>query len=76
MTIDLPSMLAFERKLETSDALMFSGEWANITSAEKWQDIPITKRQNRLPKVRMAQAMQTKLSLIQLHPTVMMPTCL
>ncbi|MDO5770334.1 MAG: type I-F CRISPR-associated protein Cas7f/Csy3, partial [Psychrobacter sp.] len=25
--ITLPSMLAFERKLETSDALMFSGNW-------------------------------------------------
>lgn len=47
MTIELPSMLAFERKLETSDALMFSGEWEKITSAEKWQVIPITKRQNR-----------------------------
>ncbi|WP_028305155.1 type I-F CRISPR-associated protein Csy3 [Oceanospirillum maris] len=47
MTIELPSMLAFERKLETSDALMFSGEWENITSAEKWQDISITKRWNR-----------------------------
>ena len=47
MTIQLPSMLAFERKLETSDALMFSGEWENITSSEKWQDISITKRWNR-----------------------------
>ncbi len=47
MKIDLPSMLAFERKLETSDALMFSGEWENIVSTEKWQKIPITKRQNR-----------------------------
>ena len=47
MKIDLPSMLAFERKLETSDALMFSGNWENIATAEKWQDIPITKRQNR-----------------------------
>lgn len=27
MTIDLPSMLAFERKLETSDGLMFAGDW-------------------------------------------------
>lgn len=27
--IELPSMLAFERKLETSDALMFSGMWSN-----------------------------------------------
>ncbi|MGL5949429.1 MAG: type I-F CRISPR-associated protein Csy3 [Aeromonas sp.] len=47
MSINLPSMLSFERKLETSDALMFSGEWSNITSAEKWQSIQITKRQNR-----------------------------
>lgn len=47
MKIELPSMLAFERKLETSDALMFSGEWGNITSTEAWQIIPITKRQNR-----------------------------
>jgi CRISPR-associated protein Csy3 len=47
MTIELPSMLAFERKLETSDALMFSGEWENIISAEKWQAIPISKRWNR-----------------------------
>ena len=28
--LDLPSMLSFERKLETSDALMFSGSWENI----------------------------------------------
>lgn len=47
MKIDLPSMLAFERKLETSDALMFSGNWEDITILEKWQNIPITKRQNR-----------------------------
>ncbi|MGJ8694555.1 MAG: type I-F CRISPR-associated protein Csy3 [Thalassotalea sp.] len=47
MKIELPSMLAFERKLETSDALMFSGEWKNITAAEAWHAIPITKRQNR-----------------------------
>src|SRR5690554_5407827 len=47
MKIDLPSMLAFERKLETSDALMFSGKWEDVGTKEKWQDIPITKRQNR-----------------------------
>ena len=47
MKIDLPSMLAFERKLETSDALMFSGNWENINNTEGWKDIPITKRQNR-----------------------------
>ena len=47
MKIDLPSMLSFERKLETSDALMFSGDWEDVNTKEKWQDIPITKRQNR-----------------------------
>lgn len=47
MKIDLPSMLAFERKLETSDALMFSGDWNNISQVEGWKEIPITKRQNR-----------------------------
>jgi len=47
MTIELPSMLSFERKLETSDALMFSGDWDNIALTEEWQAIPITKRQNR-----------------------------
>lgn len=47
MKIDLPSMLAFERKLETSDALMFSGNWEGIDAVKKWQEIPISKRQNR-----------------------------
>lgn len=48
MKVDLPSMLSFERKLETSDALMFSGNWEDVgIREEKWQDIPITKRQNR-----------------------------
>ena len=27
--ITLPNMLAFERKFETSDALMFSGGWSD-----------------------------------------------
>ncbi|WP_026879511.1 type I-F CRISPR-associated protein Csy3 [Ignatzschineria larvae DSM 13226] len=56
MAIKLPSMLSFERKLEISDALMFSGDWSTISnlqdekeaeSAKNWQKIPITKRQNR-----------------------------
>lgn len=47
MAINLPSMLAFERKLETSDALMFSGNWGDFESLENWKNIPITKRQNR-----------------------------
>lgn len=46
----LPSMLAFDRKLETSDALMFSGKWEDqegIEDQENWVKIPITKRYNR-----------------------------
>src|SRR5690554_5914031 len=50
MKIDLPSMLAFERKLETSDALMFSGNWEDVGTKEEWQDIPIIKRWNRSTK--------------------------
>jgi CRISPR-associated protein Csy3 len=50
MTIQLPSVLSFERKLEVSDALMFSGNWAWVNDPEQkknWKEIPITKRQNR-----------------------------
>ena len=31
MTIQLPSLLSFERKLETSDGLMYSGNWSDIS---------------------------------------------
>ena len=46
--IELPSLLSFERKLETSDALMYSGNWADIESETvSWQKIAVTKRYNR-----------------------------
>jgi len=45
--IELPSLLAFERKLEVSDALMYSGNWEDSDKADQWQKIPIIKRQNR-----------------------------
>lgn len=50
--IALPSLLSFERKLETSDALMYSGNWSDISKEEReddnrWKAIPITKRNNR-----------------------------
>lgn len=47
--IKLPSMLAFERKLETSDAVMRAGDWCDIESNEEdcWKPIAITKRNNR-----------------------------
>ncbi|WP_321368802.1 type I-F CRISPR-associated protein Csy3 [uncultured Desulfuromusa sp.] len=45
--INLPSMLSFERKLETSDGLMFAGNWGDNDQQEKWSSISIVKRQNR-----------------------------
>ncbi len=47
MTIKLPSMLSFERELETSDGLMFSGNWSDKDTNDNWQPIPIITRQNR-----------------------------
>jgi len=57
--IKLPSLLSFERKLETSDALMYSGNWNDISYNENdkeikdtktespWKGIKITPRFNR-----------------------------
>jgi CRISPR-associated protein Csy3 len=46
--IELPSILSFERKLETSDALMYAGNWQDIgNDSATWQKIAITKRFNR-----------------------------
>lgn len=51
MTILLPNMLAFERKLETSDALMFAGNWGSEKDVDLDQDwkrpIRLSKRFNR-----------------------------
>jgi CRISPR-associated protein Csy3 len=47
--ISLPSVLAFERKLETSDALMFSGVWGESNKEPQpnnWRAIEVTKRKN------------------------------
>lgn len=53
--IKLPSLLSFERKLETSDGLMYSGNWEDRNKdylddkkeVLAWEPIKITKRQNR-----------------------------
>lgn len=47
MTTSLPNMLSFERKIETSDALMFSGNWEVRNDENKWQAIAIVPRLNR-----------------------------
>jgi CRISPR-associated protein Csy3 len=46
-TLTLPSVLAFDRKLEPSDALMFSGNWENINDNKAWQTIELFERRNR-----------------------------
>ncbi len=49
MNVKLPSVLSFERKMETSDALMYAGNWGESERliSQEWLPIPITKRQNR-----------------------------
>lgn len=45
--LTLPSVLAFSRKLEMSDALMTSGLWAGIDQSDKWQPIALHEKRNR-----------------------------
>lgn len=45
--LTLPSVLAFSRKLEVSDALMASGLWLDIDKIEKWQPIELHEKRNR-----------------------------
>lgn len=46
----LPSVLAFSRKLEASDALMTSGLWADIDQSDAWQPITLHEKRNRATK--------------------------
>ncbi|WP_445777288.1 type I-F CRISPR-associated protein Csy3 [Shewanella sp.] len=51
MTIsNVPSVLAFDRKLEPSDALMFSGCWNDSGDDKKWKAIELFERRNRAVK--------------------------
>ena len=45
--MELPSMLAFERKLEVSDGLMFAGNWGDLADQNTWQVIKVVPRKNR-----------------------------
>lgn len=49
-TLTLPSVLAFDRKLEPSDALMHSGNWGDINDEKLWQVIELFERRNRAVK--------------------------
>lgn len=48
--LTLPSVLAFDRKLEPSDALMHSGNWGNFNNDDQWQAIRLFDRRNRAVK--------------------------
>lgn len=48
--LKLPSVLAFSRKLEVSDALMASGLWTDIDNSDKWQPIALHEKRNRATK--------------------------
>lgn len=49
-TLTLPSILAFDRKLEPSDALMHSGNWVDMNDDKAWQEIELFERRNRAVK--------------------------
>ena len=49
-TQKLPTVLAFNRNLEPSDALMASGNWQDIENKNAWQPIELLERRNRAVK--------------------------
>lgn len=55
-TFTLPSVLAFDRKLEPSDGIMFSGNWQEIDNENSWQPITLFERRNRAVKSNFSQA--------------------
>lgn len=49
-TLTMPTVLAFDRKLEPSDALMYSGDWQDIDNNNDWAPIELFERRNRAVK--------------------------
>ena len=45
--LTLPSVLAFSRKLEVSDALMASGLWSDVDKSDQWKSISLHEKRNR-----------------------------
>lgn len=50
MTLTMPTVLSFDRKLEPSDAVMHSGNWSDVGKSEKWKNIELFERRNRAVK--------------------------
>ncbi len=53
--LTLPTVLAFDRKLEPSDALMHSGNWNKIKDNMAWKSIELFERRNRAVKSNFSQ---------------------
>ncbi|HFB66920.1 MAG TPA: type I-F CRISPR-associated protein Csy3 [Aeromonadales bacterium] len=56
--LQLPSMLSFERKLEPSDGLMYSGNWDDVPTFE---ELKIEDETERTKKIKEREANQRKL---------------
>ncbi|WP_231289533.1 type I-F CRISPR-associated protein Cas7f/Csy3 [Thioalkalivibrio sp. HL-Eb18] len=41
------SVLAFERKLDPSDALLFSGQWDHRDNPQQWAPVPVREKSVR-----------------------------
>ncbi len=50
--LQLPSMLSFERKLETSDGLMYSGNWNDIPAFEELQILDEAEREEKIKELK------------------------
>lgn len=57
----VPSVLAFNRKIEPSDALMQAGLWSNRDKAENWQNINLHEKRNRGTKSQYGVADEEKI---------------
>ena len=54
-TFKIPTVLSFNRKLEPSDALMFSGKWKDVDKNDGWKAIELFERKNRAVKSNFTQ---------------------
>lgn len=50
MSLTMPTVLSFDRNLESSDALMFSGKWSDINMPKQWEKVTLFERRNRAVK--------------------------
>ena len=47
MSLKTATVLAFDRKLNASDALFYSGLWGNKSDSENWPAVPVTEKSVR-----------------------------